>query len=423
MATFNDIINKCKKDWKCPTLMDGALAKRGPKIKFSSPMMNYATYGGIPRKRIIHFYGNPSCGKSCTAVDLCKNAYAIFEKEYNDEIISLQEQSIKDKSLIGVLDELKERGVKKILYLDLEHAFDGEWAKVLGIDPDCIQVMQPPNVFAEEILSVVEDLIETGEVGMVVLDSIPSLVTKKEMEKEYGEATVASAAGLLTLFMRRIVPILDRYDCTLILINQIRDNLTNPYVSNTPGGRAIKFYSSLMIEFQVGTPVDFLGNELPQKTDNPAGYKITAKITKQKSAPFNRKNASYFLMTDSGIRTDMDFAQVALTKYEIIKKSGSWFILADPYTGEILEGENGKPFKLHGMANVYEYLQNNPDYYKKLEKFILDDLLGTDSQEEYIEDVVSDSEDGLEEQEILEEVLGDKKLAAKVLSDDKKGSK
>lgn len=374
MATFDSIINKCKKDWNCSTLMDGALADPGMKIPFSSIMMNYATYGGIPRKRVIMFYGNPGGGKSSSAVDLCKNAYRIFEEEYNTQVVSLQERSVQDKSLIGELEELKNRGVKKILYLDLEHSFDKAWAKVLGINPNHIHVMQPPNVFAEEILSTVQELIETGEVGVVVLDSIPSLVTKKEMEKDYGEATVASAAGLLTIFMRKIVPILDRYDCTLIMINQIRDNLTNPYISNTPGGKALRFYSSLMIEFQIGDPVDFLGNVLPKKTDNPAGYKIEAKITKQKSAPFDRKNASYYLMARSGIRTDMDLAQVAVTKYGIIKKSGAWFIICDPDTGEVLMNEAGKDLKLHGMASVYDYLQNNPDYYKKLEKFVVDDL-------------------------------------------------
>ena len=419
MATFDEIINKCKKEWNCPELMDGALAKRGPKIRFSSPMMNYATYGGIPRKRIIHFYGHPGAGKSASCVDLCKNAYEIFEEEYNHQVIDLQERSIKDKSLIGVLEELKERGVKKILYLDLEHSFDGEWAKVLGINPDHIKVMQPPNVVAEDILKTVQALIETGEVGMVVLDSIPSLVTKKEMEKDYGDVTVASAAGLLTIFMRKIVPILDRYDCTLILINQIRDNLTNPYISNTPGGKAIKFYSSLMIEFQIGTPVDFLGNELPQKADNPAGYKINAKITKQKSAPFDRKNASYYLMAQSGIRTDMDFAQVALTKYNIIRKSGSWFLICDPETGEVLVNDEGKDLKLHGMANVYEFLQTNHEYYKKLERYITNDLLGiTEDTEEVFEEVELEQNDSEEEKQILQEVLGNEQLVMQVLNDD-----
>ena len=155
------------------------------------------------------------------------------------------------------------------------------------------------------------------------------------------------------------------------MINQTRANLVNPYAVNTPGGEAIKFYSSLMLDFSIGEPVDFLGNELPQKSENPAGYKINIRITKQKTAPFDRKNASYYLMAQSGIRKDMDLAQTALTKYGIIKKSGAWFTFVDPTTGEIIEdSETGKALKVQGMAKVYEYLQSNTEYYNKLETFI-----------------------------------------------------
>ena len=387
--TFESIINKKKKDWKCSTLMDGINAERGPKIPFSSLMLNHATYGGIPRRRISHFYGSWGSGKSTTCIDLCKNAYDVFEHEYNDQVIKLQELSITDRSAESELDELKERGVKKVLYIDLEHSFDGQWSKVLGINPDHIKLMQPPDVFAEDLLQMVLNLISTGEMGMVVIDSIPALTPEADLKKRLDEKTVASAAGLITRFLTKAVPLLDRYDCTMILVNQIRDNLVNPYVVNTPGGKALKFYSSLMLEFSIGTPVDFLGNDLPQKSENPAGYKINVKVTKQKTAPFDRKNASYYLMTSSGIRTDMDLAQLAVTKYSIIKKSGAWFTVCDPDSGEILINESGKNLKLQGMASVYDYLQSNPEYYKKLEDYILRDLSGnggSDVAENYLEE-------------------------------------
>lgn len=373
-STFESIINKKKKDWKCSGLMDGAKAQRGPKIPFSSPMLNYATYGGIPRRRVSHFYGNWGSGKTTTSVDICKNAYDIFASEYQDEVIRLQELSVKDKSVAAELEELKERGIKRVLYIDLEHSFDGLWAKTLGINPEHVQVMQPPDVFAEDILQTVLELIATSEVGLIVLDSIPALTTKKILEKDLGDKTVADVAGLMTTFMAKVITLLDRYDCTLILINQKRDNLQNPFAENTPGGRAVKYYSSLMLDFNIGEPVDFLGNVLPQKAENPAGYKINVRLTKQKTAPFDRKNASYYLMAQSGIRKDMDLAQTALTKYEIIKKSGAWFTLCNPQTGEILDGEDGKTLKLHGMASVYEYLQSHPEYYKALEDYITGDV-------------------------------------------------
>lgn len=378
MGTYADIINKRKKDWNCSSLMDGAHAARGSKLPFSSPLLNYSTYGGVPRGQITEFFGNPSGGKSTTATDICKNAHRIFKEEYESQISSLRERAIKDKVANAELEELEERGVKKVLYIDLEHSFDGDWAHKLGIESDAIDIMQPPDVVAEDLLQTVQELIETGELGLVVLDSVPSLTTRQELEKKYGERTVASLAGLLTIFCRKLVPLLKRYDTTFIFINQIRDNMDNPYVVNTPGGKALKFYCSLRIEFKIGTPVDFLGNELPSNAENPAGHIITAKIVKQKSAPWDRKNASYYLMAQSGIEIEMDFAQLAVKKYGIIRKAGAWFTVCDPYTGEVLTDEKGLPVKLNGMSKVLDFLKLNPDYFKKVQDYIIADISGED---------------------------------------------
>lgn len=380
MASYKDIINKKKRDWDCLSLMDGAKAERGKKLPFSSPLLNYSTYGGIPRNQITEFFGDPGGGKSTTSVDICKNAVEIFQEEYDNQISELETKlSSGNKSVSGEFEDLKERGPKKVLYVDLEHSFDGAWASKLGIDEGKIDIMQPPDIVAEDLLQSIQELIETGELGLVVLDSIPSLTTKQELDKKYGERTVASLAGLLTIFCRKIVPILTRYDCTLLVINQVRDNMDNPYVINTPGGKALKFYCSLRILFRIGSPVDFLGNELPSNAENPAGYIVTAKIVKQKSAPWDRRNGSYYLMAQSGIRIDMDFAKLAVEKYGIIKKGGAWYTFCDPTTGEVLEDEEGKPVKVNGMARVFDYLQMNPAYFETLKKFIMDDIEGNTS--------------------------------------------
>ena len=202
-----------------------------------------------------------------------------------------------------------ERGPKQVLYIDLENSFDGDWAKTLGIKPEEINIMTTPDVSAEEVLQTAMELVSTGQVGLLVLDSLPSLVTAHELDKKIGERTVASLAGILSVWFRKMVPIFTRYECTFLFINQIRDNMDNPYVVNTPGGQSPKFYSSLRILFQLGKPVDFLGNELPNNAEDPAGYLVNAKIIKQKSAPNNRKNGTYYLMADSGIREDFDFAK------------------------------------------------------------------------------------------------------------------
>lgn len=377
--SYSSIIERCKKAWNCENLMDRSQSPRTSKIPFSSPMMNYATYGGVPRNAMIEFYGEPSGGKSTTSIDICKSACSIFQKEFDDEVASLQKfVSAGNKSAQGELADLQERGPKKVLYLDLEHSFDSAWAATIGITDSAIDIMQPPDVVAEDILETLLDIIATGEIGLIVLDSIPSLVPRAVLEKKIGERTVASLAGLMTVFCTKVIPLLTRYQTTLILINQIRANMDNPYVPKTPGGEAIKFYSSLRIYFKIGTPVDFLGNELPMNTEDPAGYIINAKLTKQKSAPHDRKNATYYLMTRSGIRPDFDYAKLAVTKYGIIHKAGAWFTISDPYTGEVLE-DGGKPVKVNGMAKVYDFLKMNPEYYQKLKDFIWNDISGTPS--------------------------------------------
>lgn len=380
MASYKDLINKAKRTWDCPELMTGASKTSSDKIPFSSPLMNYASYGGIPRNKITEFFGNNGGGKSSTAIDICHNAIELFQKEWEDRCNEMRANLEKGKKeWAGPLEDLEEQGPKKVLYLDLEHSFDDAWASKMGITSDQIDVMQPPDTPAEEILQLLQEIIETGEIGLVVLDSIPSLVTKAELDKKFGERTVSSLAGLMTIFMRKIVPILTRYECTLLMINQIRDNMDNPYVINSPGGQAIKFYCSLRILFRLGAPVDFLGNELPQSTENPAGYIVNAKLVKQKSAPFDRKLGSYFLMSQSGIRPDFDYAKLAVNKYNIIRKAGAWFSLCDPETGEILENSSGQPLKVNGMAKVYEYLEANQEYFDKLKKFIDNDIMGTDN--------------------------------------------
>lgn len=388
MGVYADIIKRKKKDWDCEGLMDGARAERGQKLPFSSPLMNWCTYGGIPRNKISEFFGDYGSGKTTTAVDICKNAIDIFQSEYDAEVANLREKIASGvKTANSELDDLIDRGPKKTLYIDLEHTFDAAWARTLGIYDSDMDVMQPPNVVAEDVLQTVQELVETGEVGLVVIDSIPSLIPRTELEKKIGERTVAALAGLLNVFYRKVVPLLTRYECTLLTINQIRDNLENPYVVKTPGGKAPKFYASLRMQFRIGSPVDFLGNELPMKTENPAGYLITANLVKQKSAPWDRKQGTYYLMCQSGIRPDFDYALLAVKKYGIIQKGGAWFTVCDPYTGEVLMEEDAlnpnksKPVKLNGMAKVYDYLHSNQDYYNRLQKFILDDINGVETTE------------------------------------------
>lgn len=377
MSTYSEIIAKCAKDWGCPDLMESVNKVGGKKIPFSSPSLNWATYGGVPRAALSEFYGYPGGGKTTTAIDLCKNALDMFLTEYSEEVLKLQEKISaggKDaKEAKITLQDLKDRGPKRVLYIDLEHTFDLKWSAKLGITNKAIEIMQPPDIPAEQILQALREIIETGEVGLMVLDSIPALIPKAKLEKKIGDRTVAALAGVLTDFTTLINQLLMRYDCTLIYINQLRVNMQNPFADNTPGGEANKFYATLRMKFNLGSPLDFLGNELPLKTENPAGYKISVKIVKQKSAPFDRKLAEYYLMTQTGLRVDFEFANLAITKYNIIQKKQGWFTICDPETLEPLEVDDSI-VKINGLAKVYDYLQSHPDYYDKLCKFIIDDI-------------------------------------------------
>lgn len=399
-SSFANIIRKRQKEWDCPELMTRITSDVGRKIPFSSPLLNWCTYGGIPRNAYTEFFGAPGGGKSTTAIDICKNAIDLFREEYQEDIESLSKQiSSGKKELQGPLEDLQEQGPRKVLYVDVENSFDVKWACTLGIDKEDIlsensilNIMSVPNVPSEEVLQTVMDLIATEEVGLVIIDSVPALVPRQELEKEMGQRTVAALAGCLNVFFKKVVPLLKRYNCTLLTINQIRDNMDNPYVVKTPGGNAPKFYASMRMEFRIGKPVDAFGNELPTNVEDPAGYLVNAKLVKQKTAPSDRRMGTYFLMFSGGIRPDFDYAKLAVNRYQFIKKAGGWFTVCDPYTGEILkDGDN--IVKVHGMPKVYEYLQRNSEYYDRVRKYITEDLSGNNPADDSLNEVDSELEE------------------------------
>ena len=376
--SYKDILQKAANSWGCPDMLS-SVKDEIPKIPFSSPLMNWMTYGGIPRGRIIELLGEEGSGKSTTSQDVCYNARIVFAKEHEEKIALYREYVAKGKKeYAGPLEDLIDQGPKAVVYWDLEHSFDWQWAGKIGLKKGDIDVAQPGNIEGEAICQAIEEIARTGEVGLIVVDSIPSLVTKSEWDKKYGERTVSALAGLMTTFMRKMAYVCSENDCTLLLINQTRDNMDNPYVIQTPGGRAIKFYCTTRIYFRKGACLDFAGNEMPQNVENPAGYKINTKMIKQKGAPFDRKVASYYLMAQTGIRPDFDYAKLAVDKYNIIQKKGAWFSMCDPLTGEILE-EDGKPIKVNGMLKVYDYLETHLEYYDNIKTYINNDINGVDT--------------------------------------------
>ena len=176
MASYAEIIKKRKKDWGCPDLMESVNKVSGEKIPFSSPSLNYITYGGIPKIGLTQFYGYEGSGKSTSAMDLCKNALEVFNQDYNRELQDVQAKISEGKKEYKVeLSDLEDRGPKKVLYVDVEHSYNRKWADTLGITSS-VDVMQPPNVAGEEILQTVMEIAESGEMGLIILDSVPSLI-------------------------------------------------------------------------------------------------------------------------------------------------------------------------------------------------------------------------------------------------------
>lgn len=381
MASYTDILNKAAKEWNCPDLLDRA--KNGTKkIPFSSPQLNYSTYGGVPIGMISEFCGEEGGGKTSTAIDVAGNAVKLFNEEYEAEVERMRELIASGKKeYAGPLEDLIDAGPKRVCFWDLEHSFDYKWAKKMGVNSAMLDVVQPPNVSGEQILQKVEDLVCTGQVGLLIIDSVPSLTPQSMLEKKYGERTVAALAGLMTTFMIKMTPICAKYDCALLLINQTRDNQDNPYAIQTPGGRAIKFYSALRLYFRRGKPLDFAGNELPMNAEDPKGFLIDVKLLKHKAGSSDRRKASYYLMFESGIRPDFDYVKLAIERYGIIRKTGGWYTLCNPATGEILE-EDDKPIKINGLMKVYQYLQTHHQYYLSLCEFIDQELFNQEDEDE-----------------------------------------
>lgn len=291
------------------------------RIPFTSPRMNYCTYGGIPTGRLVEFYGEEHGGKTTTALDIVGN--------------------------------FQQMDGRKVAYFDSENTLDVEWAIKLGVDVESLILLQPEEQSAEEILQDILDMIDTGEVGLVVLDSIAAMTSAQELEKEVADKTYAGISMPLTRFGREATMLCKKNDCTIIGINQIRDDLGAMYGNavKTPGGRAWRHLCSIRMQFTRGSFIDERGNEIKRSSESPVGNKVLMSMTKNKTCPANRRGGYYTINYAYGIDYLADLIEVAI-KYDIVQQSGAWFTIINPDTGEAMSE------KIQGMPNVYEYLRN-----------------------------------------------------------------
>lgn len=330
---LDSIVDSINKKQKEEILTKGLSEFSYTRIPFTSPRMNYCTFGGLPIGKITEFYGEEHGGKTTSALDIVAN-YQHMEE------------------------------ARDVLYVDAENTLDVEWAKKIGVDIDNMYILQPKSQSAEEIFQILFEAVDTGEVGLWVLDSIGALMSQQAWDKELTEKTYAGISKPLTEFGQKIVQKMHQTNSTGIAINQIRDNLNSTWGgTTTPGGRAWKHFCAVRLEFRRGSFIDEKGNALTRGAENPAGNIVMMSMTKNKTAPPTRRTGFYTLNYLTGIDYLKDLVDVAI-KYGIIDKRGAWFTIIDVNDGEILLD------KIHGQPAVYDALENDLNLLKQVEYMV-----------------------------------------------------
>lgn len=275
--------------------------------------------GGVPKGRIIEVFGPESSGKTTVALQVIAQAQ-------------------------------KRGGVAA--FIDVEHALDPVYAKALGVDIDGLLVSQPDT--GEQALEITEALVRSGAIDVIVLDSVAAMTTQAEIEGDMGQSHVGLQARLMSQALRKLTGIISKSNCVAIFINQVREKIGVVYGNpeTTPGGRALKFYSSVRIEVRRGEAIKN-GSEV-------IGNRTRCKVVKNKVAP-PFKEAEFDIMYGTGISHEGELLDMA-TDMDIIQKSGSWF----SYEGERLG---------QGRDNVKIYLEQHPDFAAKIEKIVMDNAM------------------------------------------------
>lgn len=272
--------------------------------------------GGYPKGRVVEIYGPESSGKTTLSL------HAIAECQKKGGIVA---------------------------FIDAEHAFDRFYAEKLGVDLTELVISQPDN--GEQALEIVDNLIRSGAVDAVVIDSVAALTPRSEIEGEMGDSKMGLHARLMSQAMRKLTASISKTNCTVFFLNQLREKIGvmfgNP--ETTTGGNALKFYASVRLDIRRSTQIkDSEGAVL--------GNKTRVKVVKNKVAP-PFKTAEFDIMYGEGISKLGELVDLGV-KAEIIDKSGSWFAYNEHKIGQ-------------GRDNVKTYLKENPNIAKEIETRIL----------------------------------------------------
>ncbi len=271
--------------------------------------------GGYPRGRVIEIYGPESSGKTTLTL------HAIAEAQ-------------------------KVGGIAA--FIDAEHAFDRFYAEKLGVDIDNLIISQPDH--GEQALEIADNLIRSGAIDVVIIDSVAALTPKSEIEGEMGDSKMGLHARLMSQALRKLTASISKTRCTVIFINQLREKIGvmfgNP--ETTTGGNALKFYASVRLDIRRST-------QIKDSDGRVQGNKTRVKVVKNKVAP-PFKTAEFDIMYGEGISKIGEILDLGVA-YEIIKKSGSWFSYGDTKLGQ-------------GRDAVKALLKDNPELLEELEEKI-----------------------------------------------------
>ena len=328
MEAIEDAIAKIEKAFGKGTLMKLGECSRMNVETFSSGSLGLDMAlgcGGVPKGRIIEVYGPESSGKTTVALHM-------------------------------VAEVQKRGGIAG--FIDAEHALDPIYAKALGVDIDNLYVSQPDT--GEQALEITEMLIRSGAIDIIVIDSVAALVPKAEIDGEMGDSHVGLQARLMSQALRKLAGAINKSNTVAIFINQLREKVGvmfgNPEV--TPGGRALKFYSSVRIEVRKGEAI--------KDGDQIVGNKTKIKVVKNKTAP-PFKTAEVEIRYGQGISKSASLINLGV-QFDIIKKSGAWFSYNDARIGQ-------------GRDNARKYLEENPEVAEEIKNKILA-CVGNDASEE-----------------------------------------
>ena len=276
--------------------------------------------GGYPRGRVIEIYGPESSGKTTLTL------HAMAEAQ-------------------------KKGGIAA--FIDAEHAFDRGYAEKLGVDVENLIISQPDN--GEQALEIADNLIRSGAIDIVVIDSVAALTPKSEIEGEMGDSKMGLHARLMSQALRKLTGSISKTKCTVIFINQLREKIGvmfgNP--ETTTGGNALKFYASVRLDIRRST-------QIKDTDSNATGNKTRVKVVKNKVAP-PFKQVEFDIMYGEGISKVGEIIDLGVD-FEIIKKAGSWFSYDDTKLGQ-------------GRDAVKALLLDNPELMDELEKKIKDAII------------------------------------------------